>query len=146
MEKHILYMCSRCVSTLIFLLASDLVNPAHGPNGEGCCLTSKFGCCQDNISPAEVIWREITRKIVNVLRVRFSQTPLRTKMRLWAFGMDGKADWHLPSCSGARPGRLWWLRVHAVWLLPGRRYSCQRTRVRRMWMPGILFVATIRLP
>lgn len=26
--------------------------PAHGPNGEGCCLDSPFGCCLDNITPA----------------------------------------------------------------------------------------------
>ncbi len=31
----------------------DLLNPAHGPDKEGCCLNSEFGCCPDNISPAE---------------------------------------------------------------------------------------------
>ena len=29
------------------------MNPAHGPNKEGCCLNTEFGCCPDNISPAE---------------------------------------------------------------------------------------------
>ena len=58
----VLFKCN--VSVMIFLLGSDLVNPAHGPNGEGCCLTSKFGCCQDNISPAEVMWQNC-KKIMN---------------------------------------------------------------------------------
>ena len=30
----------------------DLLNPAHGPNKEGCCLNTEFGCCPDNTAPA----------------------------------------------------------------------------------------------
>lgn len=30
----------------------DGKTPAHGPNGEGCCLQDSFGCCPDNITPA----------------------------------------------------------------------------------------------
>ena len=33
----------------------DLLNPAHGPEEEGCCLTSEYGCCSDNIKAAKVM-------------------------------------------------------------------------------------------
>lgn len=36
----------------IFGCCPDGATPAHGPNGEGCCLDSEFGCCPDNIRAA----------------------------------------------------------------------------------------------
>lgn len=30
----------------------DDVTPAHGPNSEGCCLSTPYKCCPDNILPA----------------------------------------------------------------------------------------------
>ena len=32
---------------------ADLMNPAHGPDKEGCCLNTEFGCCPDNLTPAQ---------------------------------------------------------------------------------------------
>ena len=97
------------------------MNPKHGPDGEGCCLTSKFGCCQDNISPAEVFW------------LRSSQ---RTRPFVESYPTGEKGPL-LFSNLGARPGGLRGMRVHSVWLLPRRRHSCQRGGVRRLRMPGI---------
>ncbi|CAB3380828.1 Hypothetical predicted protein [Cloeon dipterum] len=35
-----------------FGCCQDMLTPAHGPNREGCCINSQYGCCPDNILPA----------------------------------------------------------------------------------------------
>ena len=30
----------------------DPLNPAHGPDLQGCCLNTEFGCCPDNTAAA----------------------------------------------------------------------------------------------
>jgi hypothetical protein len=61
-DRHIFCFQHQSISILLII---DLVNPAHGPDEEGCCLTSKYGCCQDNVSPAEV--SKIAGKCTNFL-------------------------------------------------------------------------------
>lgn len=43
--------CAPCAQER-FGCCQDNLTPAHGPNGEGCCLETVFGCCQDNVNAA----------------------------------------------------------------------------------------------
>ena len=36
----------------LITMMQDSDRPGHGPAGEGCCLSSAYGCCPDNIRPA----------------------------------------------------------------------------------------------
>lgn len=43
--------CAPCAQER-FGCCQDNHTPAHGPNGEGCCLETPFGCCLDNVNAA----------------------------------------------------------------------------------------------
>lgn len=45
--------CPLTCATSRFGCCPDDVTPAHGPDGEGCCLIYPFGCCPDNFKVAD---------------------------------------------------------------------------------------------